>query len=145
MPRLIRIVAAAFTVFIAVTVYAANTGLDHPGMALVRWLPYGDKIGHLTLWGLLTLLVNLAIPGRAVSVGRLRIPVGSVVLTAVVVAEEASQRWLDNRTLDPLDLAANLIGITLATVVGYILIDRRSGASASRRRKTPHSAPLTEG
>ena len=127
----------AFAAFIAVTIYAANTGSYHPGIALVRWLPYGDKIGHLGLWGLLTLLINLASPGRSVPVGRWLLPLGTVVLSVVVVAEEASQRWLDNRTLDPIDLVANLIGIGLATVIGHLLLTRNSSDKPARTVENP--------
>ncbi|MEM9652205.1 MAG: hypothetical protein AAGA65_08930 [Actinomycetota bacterium] len=84
----VRWLAGLFGAFIAFTVYAANTDTYHPGIALVRWLPYGDKAGHLVLWGLLTLLVNLAAPVRGIGVGRISIPAGSVLLLAVVVVEE---------------------------------------------------------
>jgi VanZ family protein len=138
--RLIRPAAVAFAVFIVVTIYAANTGTYHPGIALVRWLPYGDKVGHLTLWGVLTLLINLATPGRSVRLGRWPIPLGTAVLIAVVVAEEASQRWLDNRTLDPVDLVANLIGIGLATALSRVLNRRHEVKAPAKTAENQHDS-----
>ncbi len=134
MPRLITVAAVAFAAFIALTIYAANTGTYHPGIALVRWLPYGDKIGHLTLWGGLTLLINLAIPGRTVCLHRWRLPLGTVVLSGVVLAEELSQGWLANRTLDPGDLLANLVGIGLATALSWMLLGRPNNWPVRSRR-----------
>ena len=55
---------SVFGGFIVGVIYVANTGLEHPGTALVRVLPYGDKLGHIVLWGVLTFLVNLALGWR---------------------------------------------------------------------------------
>ena len=52
--------AILFGLFIVGTIVLADMGsLDILGF--VNRLPYGDKIGHFTLYGILTLLVDLAI------------------------------------------------------------------------------------
>ena len=129
----VRLLAVLFGAFIVFTIYAANTGLYHPGVALVRWLPYGDKIGHVTLWGTLTLLVNLAMPGRRIRVGRFAIPLGSAAMMVVVLVEESSQHWLDNRSLDPVDLVANIVGIGLATAVTASILRRRAAPDLAQQ------------
>lgn len=117
MHRLIRPLAVGFALFIAATVYAANVGAAHPGITLVRAIPFGDKVGHFALWGMLTAVVNLAIPRPLVSVAGRFVPIGTAVLVLVVIVEELSQLWLDNRTFDPMDLLANLFGIAVATIL----------------------------
>ena len=129
----VRLLAVLFGAFIAFTIYAANTGAYHPGIALVRWLPYADKVGHVTLWGTLTLLVNLATPGRRIGVGRFAIPLGSAAMMVVVVVEESSQHWLDNRSLDPIDLLANVVGIALATAATGAILRRRASPNPARQ------------
>lgn len=136
MHRLIRPAAVGFVAFIAVTIYAANVGANHPGITLVRLLPYGDKVGHFVLWGLLTAIVNLAMPNRCIRFGRWPMPLGTVVLIVVVVAEESSQRWLDNRTLDAADLVANLLGIGVATAAGLLHNRRKEPVSRQNHAKS---------
>ena len=65
-----------------------------------------DKLGHFLLLGMLSLLA-VAFFGRARA---LRV---MAVLAAVSALEELSQAWFPARTLDGLDLAANLVGIAL--------------------------------
>ncbi len=127
MHRLISAAAVGFALFIAFTIYAANTGIDHPGLILVRVLPFGDKLGHFGLWGLLTFIVNLAVPNRRVHLAGLAVPVGTLGLLAIVGIEEASQYWLDNRTLDAADLAANIVGIVAGTAAA-VRLTARSGS-----------------
>lgn len=107
--------AALFALFIAFTIVAANLGISHPGIVLVRALPYGDKIGHIVLFGTLTLLLSLALGARRVGFAGRSWPPATVGLVAFVIVEEASQGLLSNRTLDPADLMANFVGIGLAT------------------------------
>jgi VanZ family protein len=117
MSRVIWLGAAVFSIFIGAVIVAANLGVDHPGHALVRWLPMGDKIGHAVLFGGLALIINLALGCHRVSVGRLSVLTGSALVTAFVAIEELSQRYVSNRTLDVTDFAADLVGIALASLV----------------------------
>lgn len=116
--RLGVLAAIAFALFMVSVIVAANADISHPGVALVRWLPYGDKLGHLGLWGAFTLVVNLAVgPDRRLA----SIPLGSVMTSVAMTVEELSQGFLSNRTLDALDYAANVVGIMLATATTIVV------------------------
>ncbi|MEM7338490.1 MAG: trypsin [Actinomycetota bacterium] len=141
--RLIVLVAVGFGVFMASVIYAANADISHPGVTLVRWLPYGDKVGHVGLWGLFTLLVNLAL-GRRRRLGR--IPLGSVLTSAAMTVEELSQAFLSNRTLDAADYGANVVGIvaaTVATLAVWRWLARR--ATATGRGRGPEADGAVSG
>ena len=121
-PRLRRsvVAAVAFAIFLIVIIYAANRGIRHPGHVLVEALPFGDKFGHAGLWAAMTLVANLAVrrwltvpgwPRQAV-----RVPVASAALAVFVTLEEASQFFIESRTLDAFDLVANYVGITVGSM-----------------------------
>ena len=114
---MIKWLATAFTLFILYVIYLANSGADHVFFDFVRWLPYGDKIGHFGLIGTLALLVNLAVGNRPFSgwhFGRNPILYGTVVVTILVILEELSQLFLINRTFDLVDLTFDFLGIIVA-------------------------------
>ncbi|MGB1251029.1 MAG: VanZ family protein [Candidatus Promineifilaceae bacterium] len=110
-------IAGGFVIFILYVIYLANSGADHVFFQFVRWVPYGDKIGHLGLIGTLALLVNLAVGDRVVQgwrFGRNPLLLGTLVVSILVVLEELSQLFLVNRTFDLIDLTFDFIGIALA-------------------------------
>ncbi len=111
-------VAVAFTLFIGSVIWAANTGFQHPGGMLVRALPYGDKIGHVVLFGLLALLLNLATGCRSVRLWptSARLLLGSLGVLTFAAVEELSQGFVATRSLDLTDFLADLVGIALATI-----------------------------
>jgi len=125
MNRVRWLMAAGFAVFMALVIYSANQGLDHPGIALVRVLPFGDKLGHIVLWGTFAFFINLALGGRTIGIAGKRLLIGPLIAIAIVSVEEASQGLLSNRTLDAGDMVANLVGIGLATVASTWYISRR--------------------
>jgi len=84
-------------------------------------IPYGDKVGHLGLFGLLTLLANLSSKCRGFSGRRFNIYWGSFYVLTFVTLEELSQRFLPTRTLDIYDNGADLIGISCATFLSWLL------------------------
>ncbi|MEM8922035.1 MAG: VanZ family protein [Actinomycetota bacterium] len=130
--RLLPLAAVGAVVFIVAVIAAANLGIDHPGHALVRRLPFGDKLGHAGLFGGLTLIVNLALRGRRLRIGGVPVLVGTVAVVVFVVVEELSQGFVDRRSLDAFDLAADLVGIAVASaVVARIHPDRADAVGAS--------------
>jgi len=67
-------------------------------------LDHGDKLGHLAAYGLLMLWFALLYRTR------LRYALAFI---AMGVALELLQGWLGHRTADPLDAAANTLGVLL--------------------------------
>ena len=80
---------------------------------------YGDKVGHFILYGILTLLTDLALfrssaQGDSVTVissGRqVAVKVG-LILAFVITLEEFSQQYFSKRTFDLIDLTASFLGV----------------------------------
>jgi len=89
-------------------------------------IPYGDKVGHLGLFGLLTLLANISTRCSHFLLGRFTIYWGSFCVLIFVTFEELSQHFLPTRTLDIFDYGADLIGICGATFLSWLWMKNKS-------------------
>jgi len=109
--------AFAFSIFIIVVIVLADMG-TLPG--LIRGLydfPNGDKLGHFILYGILSLLLNLAFtlrPGPNLSRTILTV---SLVLALLIGLEEWSQSLFGSRSMDIVDLLSSYAGVTMAAFV----------------------------
>src|SRR5688572_22012801 len=101
-----KYIATFFTLFILAVIFLANRGQLGP-IARMYDFPYGDKVGHFVLFGLLSFFLTLtflrALPNRnpklvALSMG--------LVLALLIGAEEYSQKFFEKRTFDLIDLTA---------------------------------------
>jgi VanZ family protein len=90
-------------------------------------MPYGDKIGHFFIFGLLTLGANILFKLKTFRLYQLNFYFGSTFVLLFALCEELSQHFLANRTLDSFDLLADLFGIftfTLLTHLGKKHVDK---------------------
>lgn len=131
MTRLFLVLSTIFFGFILWIIFLANTGRPSVFFDLVKAIPYGDKLGHACLFGALTLGVNLGLSFRRWKIFRWSFHTGTIFVVAFVVLEELSQSRFPNRTLDPLDLLADAVGITAATGVLWLLERRRERRSSA--------------
>jgi len=113
----IPLCAAAFFGFILWVIYLANTGQNSIFFQLIASIPYGDKIGHFCLFGLLTLATNLALKYKSIAVSSVEIFLGTILVLSFVVIEEFSQYFIPNRSFDLIDLSADFIGIVFFNTV----------------------------
>ena len=111
--------AICFFIFILWAIYVANTGQSNGLFNAVSTLPYGDKIGHFCLFGILTLFANLATRCRTLKIKKLSIYWGSLAVWIFVTAEELSQHFLPTRSLDIYDYIADLIGIIIFSYLAF--------------------------
>ncbi len=105
--------AGLLAVFIVAVIVLADT--QHLGfLGAVYDFPYGDKVGHFVLFGLLTLLVNLAAferwPQRGSGWLALRV---SGVLAVLIGLEELSQKLFPSRESSIWDLLASYVGVAV--------------------------------
>lgn len=111
--------AIAFSIFIVIVIILADMG-TLPG--LIRGLydfPNGDKLGHFILYGILSLLLNLAFTLRP-GLNLLRtILTVSLTLAALIGLEEWSQSLFGSRTMDIVDLLASYAGVTVAALTAW--------------------------
>jgi hypothetical protein len=121
MHKLISTISVAFLGFVAWIIYLANTAQHRIFFEFVASIPYGDKLGHFCLFGLLTLGANFAFKLKSFTLLSLKIYLGSSVVFVFVLVEELSQYFIPSRTLDATDLLADIVGIiTFSLVTKFI-------------------------
>jgi hypothetical protein len=109
--------AILFSLFILAVVVAADTGII--GQYL-KWLTFfgGDKIGHFALFGMLSLLINLALfQAFAVSDPKRVAGISGLLLALLIGAEEFSQNFFSTRTASWMDLAASYLGVVVFSLL----------------------------
>lgn len=106
-----KYLAFLFAFFILLVIYLADKGQ----LGILGWLnqiPYGDKAGHFILYGILTLLIDLALirsrPHLSRSLLTLRV---ALILALLIGLEEFSQQYFPNRTFDLVDLTFSYLGV----------------------------------
>ncbi len=113
--RILRFAAAlasiAFIAFIVWIIHEANIGRDNALFKLVRATPYGDKIGHFFVSGLLALAAHFLCRGKIWRVAKIPIPIGPLFVLVALTLEEASQAYLPTRSFDVMDGLANAAGV----------------------------------
>ena len=106
-----KYVAVLFTVFIIAIIILADRGQLGP-LHFIYDIPYGDKVGHFVLFGLLNLFQTSAflkaLPDRRPKLVAIRV---GLILALLVGAEEFSQKYFATRTFDLLDLSASYLGL----------------------------------
>jgi hypothetical protein len=108
-------VAGGFFLFILWVIYLANTGQPSLFFDFIHSMPYGDKVGHMGLFGVLTLLTNAATHFKTFRLWRWSVFSGTALVLTFVTLEELSQYFIPSRTLDIFDYSADLAGILLFT------------------------------
>lgn len=114
-------IAITFFAFILWVIYLANTGSSSVFFGFIRSIPYGDKLGHICLFGFLTLVTIVGSKFRGFSFGKFKLYYGAVLVGIFVVGEELSQAFIPSRTFDFFDLAADSVGITIAVGIAYVV------------------------
>ncbi|HEX7555880.1 MAG TPA: VanZ family protein, partial [Leptolinea sp.] len=108
--KLIRIITLLFFLALVWIVLTADFGSMPPFIYALYHYPNGDKLGHFLLFGLLAFLVNLSLSGRMVTILKINIPMGSLLIAGFAAIEEFSQIFFPSRTASLLDLASSLLG-----------------------------------
>ena len=115
--RILVLIAIGFFGFIGWVIYLANTGQKSVFFELVAAIPYGDKLGHFCLFGLLTLFINLAFKFKTKNVAGRPIYLAVLIVSTFVILEELSQHFVESRTLDFVDLIADFAGIAAFSAI----------------------------
>ncbi|MGV8837079.1 VanZ family protein [Cellvibrio sp.] len=105
---------SVFFGFILWIIYEADRGADNIFMSAADSIPYGDKLGHVWLYGGLALLLNLLLNRRVMLIKSVRFQLGSLLVFGFAAAEELSQGFFATRSMDGWDLLADLLGVCIA-------------------------------
>ena len=107
----LTILFALFIILIIVLADTGNLGI----FGQINEIPYGDKVGHFVLYGILILLIDLTLfRSLPPSTSRMWLVVITGLILAVMIGvEELSQRNFPTRTSSWSDLTASYLGVIL--------------------------------
>ncbi len=115
-----------FTLFIILIIVLADTG-NLGVLNLVNQIPFADKVGHFSLYGILTLLVDLTFMSSLPNQSRKRVVVISgLILSLLIGLEEFSQRYFSTRTFSLLDLAASYLGVITFSWLSMRVVEKEN-------------------
>jgi polysaccharide biosynthesis protein VpsQ len=104
--------AILFTFFILLIIVLADAGILNRYVGFIYEVPFGDKVGHFILYGLLTLLVDMALIRARPDQSRKRLAMQcGLVLALLIGLEEFSQQYFSSRTFDLVDLTFSYLGV----------------------------------
>ena len=104
--------AILFAFLLLLIIVLADMGALPHFLQVWNDLPYGDKAGHFILYGILTLLVDLAFFRSRPNRSRELLTVTSGLILALLIGlEEFSQQYFVDRTFSLMDLAASYLGV----------------------------------
>ncbi len=121
---IIRIFAIAFILFIIAAVIIADRGQGAQWWPFIDKIPFGDKLGHIGLFGTLSFLCNLAFPGKRVPCTAKLLTKTTLILLILISLEELSQAFFPTRTLDLFDWLADLLGLALGQTAALLSVKR---------------------
>ncbi len=106
-----------FFLFILWIIFLAGSANYNYAFFMVGSIPYGDKIAHALLYGVMALLLNFGLGFKTKQFLGLNIQLGSILVLLFAGVEELSQYFFPSRTLDMYDFIADFVGVFLASYV----------------------------
>ena len=104
--------ALSFTFFILLIIMMADAGVLAHYLGFLYRFPFADKAGHFILYGILALLINLALFRSYPNQSRFPLSVKCGLTLALLIGlEEFSQQYFANRTFSLSDLSASYLGV----------------------------------
>jgi len=113
------ILPLSFFLFIAFIIYLADTADYNFAFRMIGDIPYGDKLMHGLLYGVMALLLNYGLNFKSKKVFGFNMQVGALIVLAFATIEEISQYWIPSRTFDLVDLLADFVGVILFSLITW--------------------------
>ena len=107
------ILPLGFFLFIGFIIFLADTADHNFAFGLVGHIPYGDKIAHASLYGVMALLLNYGLNFKSKKIFGFNMQVGALIVLTFAGLEEITQYWLPSRTCDVFDFVADTVGVVL--------------------------------
>src|SRR5262245_50474998 len=99
-PASVKILTICYVLILAGIILVADRKSTAYLLDFIRWVPYGDKVGHFVLMGILSYWVNVLLQLRTIGFGKVRYLLGSIIVLGLVTIEEFSQLFFPGRTFD---------------------------------------------
>jgi VanZ family protein len=112
----IRIAALTFGLLIVAAVIIANLGYGATWWPFLDRIPFGDKFGHIGIFGIFGFFCNLAVPGFRIRFLPRFITPATFVLLILISLEELSQAFIPVRSCDFFDWLADLAGLAIGQI-----------------------------
>ena len=109
----------SFFIFIAFIIYLADTADHNFAFRVIGHIPYGDKLMHGLLYGVMALLLNYGLKFKSYKFLSFDVQVGAMAVLVFATIEEISQYWIASRTFDLLDLLADFVGVVLFSLIAW--------------------------
>ncbi len=104
-----------FFLFIGGIIYLADTANYNFAFYWVGSIPYGDKIAHASLYGVMALLLNYGLNFKSKKILGFSMQIGALIVLTFAGLEELSQYWLPSRSCDFFDFVADTVGVVLCS------------------------------
>ena len=111
--RLRIILPLSFFLFISFIIYLADTADYNFAFRVVGHIPYGDKLMHGLLYGVMALLLNYGLNFKSKKIFGFNLQIGAMIVLTFAGLEEITQYWLPSRTCDFFDFVADVVGVIL--------------------------------
>jgi polysaccharide biosynthesis protein VpsQ len=109
----IKILTVIYIFILAGIVVLADLKGTRYVLNFVRFIPYGDKVGHFLLMGMFSFLLNLTLNAKTFRIARVNFLLGTLIVLVVVTIEEFSQIFVRGRSFDLTDLIVDFAGILI--------------------------------
>ena len=106
----------SFFIFISYIIFLADTADYNFAFRVVGHIPYGDKICHALLYGMMAFLLNYGLGFRKLNLMAITPYMGSIIVLIFATLEECSQYYIPSRTFDLWDLGADFVGVVLFSI-----------------------------
>ncbi|CAA6804061.1 MAG: Unknown protein [uncultured Sulfurovum sp.] len=106
-----------FFLFIGFIIYLADSADDNFAFTLIGHIPYGDKLMHGLLYGIMALLLNYGLNFKSKNILGFNVQIGALIVLVFAGVEELSQYWFPSRTCDMVDFVADIIGVVLFSLI----------------------------
>ena len=108
-----------FFIFIGFIIYLADTADHNFAFRLIGHIPYGDKVMHSLLYGIMALLLSYGLKFKAYKFLGFNMQLGAIIVLVFATIEEISQYWIPSRTFDLGDLLADFVGVVLFSLIKW--------------------------
>jgi len=108
-----------FFIFIGFIIYLADTADHNFAFRLIGHIPYGDKVMHGLLYGIMALLLSYGLKFKAYKFLGFNMQLGAIIVLVFATIEEISQYWIPSRTFDLGDLLADFVGVVLFSLIKW--------------------------
>jgi VanZ family protein len=125
MKNIKRITVLYLFLILLIIAFANQGDYIHILSNLVKDIPYGDKLGHFILMGLLAFFVNILVNCEKIKLFQISFLKGSVIVFVIVTLEEFSQIFISNRSFDLMDLTFDYLGILVFGQLAWYLMQMK--------------------